>query len=1197
MAEEKKKNNLITVELFGMAFALFASLGFLCLSTGDAIFGDLGDTVRKFFLGTLGYWAFPVLILIVYLGIKAVIGFKIQNENARRILIYGILYLFFISLLIHTLTTSVAESKFGDYVSFCYRCGASFKTCTLGGALCGIIVWVICQILSPVGAYVFYGMALTLLTLLLLRGRFANADIASRNTKKSDKRAKNRKKVDKKAKKSEKPVDFDVESPIADDDFLSKGKTDEAKPLKKRTLGLSDEDFELKSEKDKRREKDRQSSLRLMFGGSDGFGTNNKNGTNAPRNYTVDLTPNKSYQDDYDADIEQKTQYVRQPSSIKGVTVNSPMGLNEEQGSYNTDRSVPLDVDLSDYSRETYVVNNGGRSRENISSFDRVRGDNGGDLSGYSRSDERYVQTDLFGDSADGGRSTRYGDDYSFGRESSDFTRSRSAGAYSDEQERFSAQRNESGDLSGSERRDYSERRREYSDRSGNVGGRLQDIRGNFGGDAFGSDLSSRANFEPTDRSRFVNSVNGEDDYRGEANGLNGYSDRGGRSDEYSADEMRRRENLRRLRGEEVSQEKPEKMFSQAETDERNSKNVGAIKELNRARRASSGGNSEEIAKPTFKNGDRTVTNTINNNEKTVEVTERIYVPQETQPSKQPEVNVTVNNVTPERVQKEKIEPEKAQETATFAPKQISLADLPKENQLVNPIDKMPSNYRFHFPPLKLLDDYIPDEESIRRNRLEQESRKETILSILNQSNINPTIEEVKIGPTITRFEISIPHTVPVKKLLERQEDLNLWLAARDKIRIVSPIPGTSRIGIEVPNSTSTKVGLKSVISSKKFKEAPNDSLICCLGKDMIGNIVTLNISEMPHLLVAGATGTGKSVFLNCLLVSLMYKYTPEELRIVVVDPKIVGFTAFKGVPHLLFDEIITEQRKALSMLEWAVKEMNERYLKFGEYNTDAIKDYNKCMIEDGKKPLYRILIIIDEFADLMASASDRKLMENKIGRLAAKARAAGIHLIFAAQRPSADVVDGSIKTNFASRMAFKMSSGTDAQVVMGETGAEKLLGYGDVMYRVGKMSFTERGQGALIEKPELVRVCKYLRENNKCYYDEFAHEMINKGVEDENNASEAPSLGASSDGENLSVRSDEEIIKRAMRIAIRLNNVSGSMLQRKLGLGYPKAAKIMDKLSERRYIGEAIDNRHREIFMTREQFKEIFGEDVDAAD
>ena len=226
--------------------------------------------------------------------------------------------------------------------------------------------------------------------------------------------------------------------------------------------------------------------------------------------------------------------------------------------------------------------------------------------------------------------------------------------------------------------------------------------------------------------------------------------------------------------------------------------------------------------------------------------------------------------------------------------------------------------------------------------------------------------------------------------------------------------------------------------------------------------------------------------------------------------------------------------------------------------------------------------------------------MENKITRLAAKARAAGIHLIFAAQRPSADVVDGSIKTNFASRMAFKMASAVDAQVVMGETGAEKLLGYGDVLHRTGKMSFTERAQGALIEKPEIKRVCDYLRDNNKCYFDEFALEAINKGVEDEVSSMDTASAsggGQAVGGADMSaVRNDDEIIKQAMRIAILTNNVSGSMLQRKLGLGYPKAAKIMDKLMAKGYVGAPIDNRHREILMDREQFKQVFGEDIDAA-
>ena len=344
----------------------------------------------------------------------------------------------------------------------------------------------------------------------------------------------------------------------------------------------------------------------------------------------------------------------------------------------------------------------------------------------------------------------------------------------------------------------------------------------------------------------------------------------------------------------------------------------------------------------------------------------------------------------------------------------------------------------------------------------------------------------------------------------------------------------------------------------------------------------------MPHLLVAGATGTGKSVFLNTLLVSLIYKYSPEELRIILVDPKVVEFSIFRGIPNLMFNEIFTDNAKVCSMLEWAVQEMEERYLKLNEVLAKNIEEYNAYMEKKKGKKIPKILIIIDEFADLMNSSSERKLMENKISRLAAKARAAGIHLIMATQRPSADIMEGSIKTNFTSRIAFKMSSPTDAIVIMGEAGADKLLGRGDVLFRTSTMPSTERAQGCFVDTPEIERVCRYVKENNECYYDEFALEKILKGAQ-----TEEPVVvsSESSSSESGAAKSDDELIKKAMRFAITTGNITISSTQRKLGVGFPKAGKIVDMLVEKGYISEAIDNKTRKIYMTKEEFENVFGE------
>ncbi|MBR3864197.1 MAG: DNA translocase FtsK, partial [Clostridia bacterium] len=336
---------------------------------------------------------------------------------------------------------------------------------------------------------------------------------------------------------------------------------------------------------------------------------------------------------------------------------------------------------------------------------------------------------------------------------------------------------------------------------------------------------------------------------------------------------------------------------------------------------------------------------------------------------------------------------------------------------------------------------------------------------------------------------------------------------------------------------------------------------------------------------------TGKSVFLNTLLLSLIYKYSPEELRIILVDPKKVELSKFRGMPNLMFNEIFTDNANVCSMLEWAVQEMEERYKILEESGQKNVNEYNEYIGPRGKK-MFKILIIIDEFADLMNSSNERKLMENKISRLAAKSRAAGIHLIMATQRPSADIMEGSIKTNFVSRIAFKSASGTDSQVILGEVGAEKLLGRGDMLFKMGNMPTPERAQGCFVDTPEIDAVCKYVKENNECYYDEFALEKILKGAKEEEPVP-VQSSGGSGGGGHVGGRIDEDLVKEIMRFAITINNISISGMQRKFSLGFPKAGKMLEVLIERGYVSPIVEGKQRKILMTREQFAETFGEPV----
>lgn len=515
--------------------------------------------------------------------------------------------------------------------------------------------------------------------------------------------------------------------------------------------------------------------------------------------------------------------------------------------------------------------------------------------------------------------------------------------------------------------------------------------------------------------------------------------------------------------------------------------------------------------------------------------------------------------------------------------------EVKQEENTPNPIDNMPVNYRYKAPPISLLNDIVKDEEAMQRDRQKQMERAQTIVDTLSFRNINATVEDIIYGPSVTRFVISVPQGVQMSAIKGAQQELQVWLEASSEIRMLIPIPGTSKIGIEVPNAKTSAVGLKDILSSKQYKNIKQESITFALGKDIVGNPVFLDVMEMPHLIVAGATGTGKSVCLNSMLISLLYRYSPEDLRLIIVDPKMVEFEMYKGLPHLMFNDIIgINDGRALAMLEWATIEMDRRYMLFKDVGARKLAEYNGKVGNGVDKKLPYIIILIDEFAELMMTAQEKKKVENKVGRLAQKARAAGISLIFATQRPSADVIDGSIKTNFTSRICFKTSSGVDSNVVIGQSGAEALLGKGDVFYKMTSMPNVERAQGALITDEEVLKVTDYIREHNRAYYDEKALALINQSVE-EKEQENAPTPKASD--KNSDPNAVEEVYLRALRLVILTRNVSKTSLQTKLGVGYPKAAKIIDWMEEEGFVSPVIDNKQRAIYITKETYIERFGE------
>ena len=449
----------------------------------------------------------------------------------------------------------------------------------------------------------------------------------------------------------------------------------------------------------------------------------------------------------------------------------------------------------------------------------------------------------------------------------------------------------------------------------------------------------------------------------------------------------------------------------------------------------------------------------------------------------------------------------------------------------------------------------------------------------LEKFGVPAKVQNVVIGPTVTRYEIEMPEGISVKKILSLDADIAYALSAKGQIRIEAPIPGRSKVGIEVPNNKVAKVSIKDVLLSKEFSYSPSP-LTFALGKDITGTVKVCNLQKMPHLLVAGTTGSGKSVCLNTVITSILYKSSPDEVKFIMIDPKQVELSMYEGLPHMVVPKVLTDPTKAVNALQWAVDEMERRFRLISEERVRNIDEYNKSekVLQRKVKKMPYIVIIFDEFADFMAIAKNE--IEDKIRRLAGKARAAGIHLILATQKPSTDVVTGTLKENLPARIAFKVASRVDSEVIMGATGAEKLLGYGDMLYKPADSS-PIRLQGCFIDTPETKDIVNFIIQNNEETFDEEANNAIN-------------SPGKSSNGAGGDDASMDPLLPQALKICIDNGVASTTMVQRKLSIGYPRAARIIDQMEERGYISSAEGAKQRSVYITIEEYYQIFGDNYD---
>lgn len=472
-------------------------------------------------------------------------------------------------------------------------------------------------------------------------------------------------------------------------------------------------------------------------------------------------------------------------------------------------------------------------------------------------------------------------------------------------------------------------------------------------------------------------------------------------------------------------------------------------------------------------------------------------------------------------------------------------------------------------PPVDLLKkNKVLDYDDETKAYIEYNSHK--LIDTLASFGVGAKVLDVSMGPTVTRYEIQPNAGVKVSKIINLADDIALNLAATG-VRIEAPIPGKAAIGIEIPNKNNMPVCLRDVVETEIFRNY-RSKLAFAVGKDIAGNVVVGDIAKMPHLLIAGATGSGKSVCINTLITSILYKATPEQVRFLMVDPKVVELGIYNGIAHLLIP-VVTEPKKAAGALNWAVIEMNNRYKLFAENNVRDLNGYNELIRERGEgEALPQIVIIIDELADLMMVAPSE--VEDSICRLAQMARAAGMHLVIATQRPSVNVITGVIKANIPSRISFAVSSQIDSRTILDMAGAEKLLGRGDMLfYPIGQPK-PLRVQGSFISDKEVERVVAHIKSLQSAQYDDDIMQKINSQT--------------AAEPTKQNTNSDDDLLPQAIEMVLELGQASASLIQRKFKVGYSRAARILDQMESWGIVGTSDGSKPRQILVTKQEWDEL---------
>ena len=1127
-----KKNNdrqsyILTKETIGMTIMLFSAIVTIILLTGSYVFGAMGAAICTFMYGTFGYASYIVMALIAYGG--ELLTFEKKLKVNSRPVIFVALAALCLFLLFHSVSTrDYSLEGYGAYLAECYsRAAEGFSGYSFGGAVCGIIVYPIAKLMTFIAAYVIFSI-LSLLTIYVAYVAIRSVRADAVNLAPSDVVQNNEGEAGSEDIQNLPPVD-------GGNDIVEEKVRTEITPLadssnKSETLTRQDS-----SEKYSRE----NLGKRILF----------EPGEFAAESYRRNMIYNEnSY---FNHPVRNEGDYLKSFSSGTSdkqsqPTMSSGTDVPPKDTTYTRNFSQNTDLAADSHGMPRYIYGDSPVSDLNI-----------------ARPSEEQTTYNSYSavcspDATVGDEITHEDEEVSVIREEPEQYKvyediQHNSDIREDSAPNAGQQLNESETGVQQQRSQAADNYGQSSVASSDMRADINVLRGGMNG-VVPSDGNSDA--EKSFPAGDTSSSASEQPYsempaRGERNGLfNLFSS----SNPRLAGERRIEPDVSALSGRDrVRDSGRENLF-----DDENGSSLYGGGDILSSVGGIGGGSRRENVLPAA-NPDVRSTNLRDG---------------ETHASQSRGVGVSSGQ---ESVNSGRID---AQAVPTHS------VPVAEETEKAQTAEMKPEQKPRHIwkkyvrPTLDLLKDY-PENTNV--NTAEIEESKKTIVDTLASFHIESEVANVVVGPAITRYDIIIKDKTNIKNAIKYRESVAMSLMKENVNAYLNYSKGA--LSFEIPNSSRSVVGLKTILASSQFINVKPNSLCFAFGKNVEGKVVCPDITKMPHLLVAGTTGSGKSIMLSSLIVSLLYKYGPEELRFILVDPKQVEFISYDKLPHLMINEIIYDVDKAIKALNWAIKEMERRYQLFKEMTekglaTKSLTEYNANLGDDEEK-LPKIVIILDEFGDLMMQA--KKDIESRIIRLVQKARACGIHLILATQRPSVDCITGLIKSNLPTRIGFKVNSFDDSRCIFDIGGAEKLLGKGDCYFRTMDSPELVRIQGCFIDSMEVQRVTDFVKQNNETYFDQSVSDFIN--------TVEEPQDSGSSDSSNNSETKIDDTFIKALKFCVTNNQASVSMIQRRFPIGYMKACKIIDWMENMNYVTQSEGAKPRKVLLSKEEFIKTYGD------